>query len=226
MIHWHYHLHERPWLSRTQDVAQNILHPVNKHTDFMHFVWSCTLSVRCEFVWSIYPYRSGLLHWHWAIAMIVPLSVKEPWMIWGTVEYQTTTKYIKALLALCEGNHRSPVDSPHKGQWRGALMFSLICAWTNGCANNLDAGDLTCHRACYDVTVMCLRNSWYVLSDFTCPLKQKTTRGQIVNHYLKQWCFAQPFVQAQIKENIKAPRHWPLWGEFTGDRWIPLTEGQ
>ena len=24
--------------------------------------------------------------------------------------------------------------------------------------------------------------------------------------------FAQPFVQAQIKENIKAPRHWPLWG--------------
>ena len=24
--------------------------------------------------------------------------------------------------------------------------------------------------------------------------------------------FTQPFVQAQIKENIKAPRHWPLWG--------------
>ena len=29
--------------------------------------------------------------------------------------------------------------------------------------------------------------------------------------------FAQPFVQTQIKENIKAPRHWPLWGESTGD---------
>ena len=27
------------------------------------------------------------------------------------------------LLALCEGIHRSPVDSPHKGLWRGALMF-------------------------------------------------------------------------------------------------------
>ena len=26
------------------------------------------------------------------------------------------------------GIHRSPVNSPHKGQWRGALMFSLICA--------------------------------------------------------------------------------------------------
>ena len=36
----------------------------------------------------------------------------------------------------------------------------------------------------------------------------------------------QPFVQAKIKECIKAPRHWPLWGEFTGDRWIPRTKGQ
>ena len=30
------------------------------------------------------------------------------------------------------GIHRSPVNSPHKGQWRGTLMFSLICAWING----------------------------------------------------------------------------------------------
>ena len=37
--------------------------------------------------------------------------------------------------------------------------------------------------------------------------------------------FAQPFVQAQIKENIRTPRHWPLWGESTDDRWILLTEG-
>ena len=33
----------------------------------------------------------------------------------------------------------------------------------------------------------------------------------------------QPFMQAQIIENIKAPQHWPLCGEFTGDRWIPRT---
>ena len=38
--------------------------------------------------------------------------------------------------------------------------------------------------------------------------------------------FTQPFVQAQMKENIKAPRHWLLWGEFTVDRWIPRTKGQ
>ena len=36
----------------------------------------------------------------------------------------------------------------------------------------------------------------------------------------------QLFVQAEIKENIKAPRHWPLWEEFTSDRWIPRTKGQ
>ena len=29
--------------------------------------------------------------------------------------------------------------------------------------------------------------------------------------------FTQLFVQAQIKESIEAPRHWPLWGEFIGD---------
>ena len=38
--------------------------------------------------------------------------------------------------------------------------------------------------------------------------------------------FTQPFIQTQIKENIKAPRHRPLCGEFTGDRWIPRTNGQ
>ena len=38
--------------------------------------------------------------------------------------------------------------------------------------------------------------------------------------------FIQPFIQAKIKENTKAPRHWPLCGEFTVDRWIPRTKGQ
>ena len=52
------------------------------------------------------------------------------------------------------GIHRSPVNSPHKGQWRGAFMFSLICACINDWVNNLKAGDLRRHRAHYDVTVM------------------------------------------------------------------------
>ena len=51
------------------------------------------------------------------------------------------------------GIHWSPVNSPHKGQWRGALIF-FICAWINGWVNNGEAGDLRHHRAHYDVTVM------------------------------------------------------------------------
>ena len=50
------------------------------------------------------------------------------------------------------GIHRLPVNSPHKDQWRGALMFSLI--WTKSWANNREAGYLRRRRAHYDVTVM------------------------------------------------------------------------
>ena len=34
--------------------------------------------------------------------------------------------------------------------------------------------------------------------------------------------FTPQFIQAHSKENIKAPREWPLWG----GRWIPLTKDQ
>ena len=52
------------------------------------------------------------------------------------------------------GIHQSPVYSPHKGQWRGALMFPLICAWINGWVNSHEAGALRRHRAHNDVSVM------------------------------------------------------------------------
>ena len=61
-----------------------------------------------------------------------------------------------ALLAICAGNSPVPGESPHKGQWRGALMFSLICTWIN----NREAGDLRRYRAHYDVIVM---PSWWLL---------------------------------------------------------------
>ena len=64
------------------------------------------------------------------------------------------------------GIHRLPVTSPHRGQWRGALMFSFIFAWTNGWVNNREAGDLGHHRAYHDLIVMQLASSpnassWY-----------------------------------------------------------------
>ena len=46
------------------------------------------------------------------------------------------------------------VDSPQKGQWRGALMFSFIRAWTTSWANNGGTSDSRCYFAHYDVTLM------------------------------------------------------------------------
>ena len=59
-----------------------------------------------------------------------------------------------AQLALCAGNSPVSVNSPHRGQWCGALMFSLICVWINGWVNNREASDLRRHRVQYDVIVM------------------------------------------------------------------------
>ena len=62
------------------------------------------------------------------------------------------------------GIHRSPVNSPRKGQWRGALMFTLICARINGWVNNREAGDLRRYRAHYDVIVMVLGGyTWSIM---------------------------------------------------------------
>ena len=63
-------------------------------------------------------------------------------------------KHLPRYRPFVRGIQRSPVNSPHKGQWRGALIFSLLCARINGWVNNREAGDLRRHRAHYDVTVM------------------------------------------------------------------------
>ena len=63
-------------------------------------------------------------------------------------------KHLPRYWPFVRGIYRSPVNSPHKGQWRGALLFSLICAWINGWVNTRGAGDLRRHRAHYDVIVM------------------------------------------------------------------------
>ena len=63
-------------------------------------------------------------------------------------------KHLPRYWPLVRGIHRSPVTFPHKDQWRGALMFSLICVWINGWVNNREAGDFRRYRAHYVVIVM------------------------------------------------------------------------
>ena len=61
-------------------------------------------------------------------------------------------KHFPLYWSFVRGIHRSPVNSPHKGQWRGASMSSLI--WINSWINNREADDLRRYRAHYDVIVM------------------------------------------------------------------------
>ena len=86
-----------------------------------------------------FPYSPVLLHWYW-----------------GNRIHDDVIKWKKfpRYWPFVRGIHWSPVNSPHKGQWRGALMFTLICARINGWVNNGEAGDLRRHRAHYDVIVM------------------------------------------------------------------------
>ena len=86
-------------------------------------------------------------------------------------EFQDSVNYLHCIIAMIYNDvikwkhfprhlpfvqeiHRSLVNSSHKGQWRGSLMSSLICAWTNGWVSNRDASDLKYHHANYDVTVL------------------------------------------------------------------------
>ena len=77
-------------------------------------------------------------HFHWRI--IAVLTQHNDVIKW---------KHFPRYWPFVRGIHRSPVNSPHKGQWRGALMFSLICVWINGWVNNREAGDLKRHRPHY-----------------------------------------------------------------------------
>ena len=91
------------------------------------------------------------------------------------------------------GIHRSPVNSPHKGQWRGALTFSLICAWIKDWVNNREAGDLTRHRAHYEAILM---------------VSCKSEQIAVISHdwhsvSLASRLFHQHFVRTIIKEKSK-----------------------
>ena len=111
------------------------------------------------------------------------------------------------------GIHRSPVNSPRKGQWRGALMFSLICVWINGWVNNCEAGDLRRYRAHYNVTVM----TWANVDKDLC--RRMTSLG---HHELKHSLFEE--------RQLLLPSHTHysdvIMTAITSHRWIPLTKDQ
>ena len=133
--------------------------------------------------------------------------------------------------------HRSPVNSPHKGQWCGALMFSLICAWINGWVNNREAGDLRRHRTHYDVTVMLFlfRQCRWLRSSIWWPPRSVSTATFDINTVPSsphRMCLASErkqkvrlFMMTSSNGNIfRVTGH--LCGEFTCHRWIPRTKAR
>ena len=112
--------------------------------------------------------------------------------LWLRIARWRKWKHFPRYWHFVRGIHRWPVNSPHKGQWRGAFMLSLICTRINGWVNNSEAGDLRRHRAHYDVTVMSMwkgrstielewNHVFYVLCTLLLVMESKENK---VNHYV------------------------------------------
>ena len=90
-------------------------------------------------------------------------------------------------------------------------------------ANSWFAGDLRRHGA-HAASLPTLATQAWITLQIVITMTSWWARWRLKSPASR--LFIQSFIQTQIKENIKAPRHWPLCGEFTGDRWIPHTNGQ
>ena len=122
--------------------------PAGPHVGPMNFViWDVLLII-------IHDLRL----WQWQYIGTFGMIWANDWTLWNDV---IKWKHDPRYWPFVRGINRSPVDFPHKGQLRGALMLSLTGAMINGWANNRDAVDLRRRRAHNDVTVM-------ILSDLNC----------------------------------------------------------
>ena len=103
--------------------------------------------------------------------------------------------------------YRSTVNSPHKGQWRGALIFSLICAWTNGWVNNRDAGHSRRHRAHHDIIVITSELDWLKIriTDTNCDGVENNSSRPVAHSIMKHMC------SLEVVCLILIPYHYPCY---------------
>ena len=117
---------------------------------------------------------------------------------WTWWRHQMET--FSALLAICAGN--SPVNSPHKGQWRGALMFSLICACKQSWGCWFETPSRSLWRHCNDPCI------WYVIFVLD--------KARIIDFYHRVWSeFRQQrnLLWAEFLVNLKMTpaKEQPFW---------------
>ena len=166
------------------------------------------------------------------ISFITTISVTLQWRHMSVKAYQTTGNSIVIMMTssngkifrvtghLCgEFTGNIPGEFPDKGQWRGALMFSLICVWINDWVNNREAGDLRRYRGHYDVYVMFSNFFGYdiikisnirIIDSFVWGIHQCLMdflhRGSVAH--------AKMFLCHGINMNLKASTmlfHWKCW---------------
>ena len=126
-------------------------------------------------------------------------ALRQSWLVHDDVfKWKPSPRYWPFLRAI----HPSPVNSPHKGQWRGVLMFSLTCAWINGWVNNREADDLRLNRAHYDVIVMITDfffMNWYCLWIRNSPLNIPRIMIVVVRFWIQDvYPFLWQFVAKKI----------------------------
>ena len=104
-------------------------------------------------LWNITQSLSSHLAYAWEMLLNpLPCNFAHFWKYANIHDDVIKWKHFPRNWPLLRGIHRSPVNSPHKGQWRGASMFSLI--WMKNWVNNRKAGDLRRYRAHCDVIVL------------------------------------------------------------------------
>ena len=106
--------------------------------------------------------------------------------LWPCQHEFTWWRHQMETFSFVRGIHRSPVNSPHKGQWRGALMFSLISAWINCWVNNRELVIWDAHS---DVTIMVsfVTHGGHVGWHGTYPrldVKNEIVGGRNISHYV------------------------------------------
>ena len=141
------------WIPRTNGQLRG------KCFHLMTSLWAIPMLVR----WRLYIEPTDRLHFQLKINIPHLGCPHELLSVFYTHDDVIKWKHFPRYWPFVRGIHRSPVNSPHKGQWRGALMFSLICSRITGWVNNREAGDLRRHHAHYDVIVMVLRRKMTVI---------------------------------------------------------------
>ena len=141
------------WVKRTTVTIKTMKRKNTKRINVdifcRHNLAPLVCSIRCHAIFNVHIVYSYIKQpaMYTCIWMMMSLIV---WVHDDVIKW----KHFPRNWPFVRGIHRSPMNSPHKGQWRGALMFSLICVWINGWVNNREAGDLRRYRGHYDVIVM------------------------------------------------------------------------